>query len=60
MLQDGYKLALEARDAALFWIFVTEWLVVSGTGLICGFAIWTLMVRRRMYREVGITRGGGS
>ncbi len=60
MLQEGYELAMDARDAALFWIFVTEWLVVSGTGLICGFALWTLMIRRRMYREVKVTRGGTS
>jgi hypothetical protein len=60
LLQDGYQLALEARDTALFWIFVTEWLVVTGTGLICGFALWTLMVKRSMYTEVKVTRGGRS
>ncbi len=59
MLQEAYDLALEARDLALFWIFITEWLVVSATGLICGFVVWTLMVKRRLYREVKVTRGGG-
>jgi len=56
MLNEAYSLAFEARDDALFWIFVTEWLAVTATGLICGFVIWTLMIRRRLYREVGITR----
>lgn len=57
-LEDAYDLALEARDAALFWIFLTEWLVVTATGLICGAVVWTLMVRRKLYREVKVTRGG--
>ena len=52
----AYDLALEAKDAALFWVFVTEWLVVTASGLICGAVVWTLMVRRRLYREVTVTR----
>jgi len=60
ILQNAYSLALDARDVAMYWIFVTEWLVVSATGLICGFAVWTLMIKRRLYREVKVTRGGGA
>jgi hypothetical protein len=48
--------ALEARERALMWIFVIEWLTVSGTSMISGFVLWTLMVRRRIYREVETTR----
>ena len=48
--------ALEARERALLWIFVIEWLTVSGTSMISGFVLWTLMVRRRIYREVETTR----
>jgi hypothetical protein len=58
ILATAYALAFEARDTALFWIFLTEWLAVSGTGLICGFILWTLMIKRRLYREVQVTRGG--
>lgn len=58
LLDDAYDLALRARDEALYWIFLTEWLVVTGTGLICGVLVWTLMVRRQLYREVKVTRGG--
>jgi hypothetical protein len=48
--------ALDARERALLWIFVIEWLVVSGASMVSGFVLWTLMVRRRVYREVETTR----
>jgi hypothetical protein len=35
---------------------VIEWFTVSGTAMISGAVIWTLMVRRTAYREVGVTR----
>ncbi len=57
-LEEAYKLAFEARDAALFWIFLTEWLVVTAAGLVCGSVVWALMIKRKLYREVSVTRGG--
>jgi hypothetical protein len=48
--------ALELKDRALVWIYVTEWLAVSGASLVCAFLLWTLMVRRKLYREVATTR----
>ena len=48
--------SVELKDRALFWIYVIEWLVVSGVSMLCGFLLYTLMVRRRMYREVSVTR----
>ncbi len=50
--------AMRLKDRALFWIYVTEWLAVSGTLLTCGLVIWALMVSRRLYREVATTRLG--
>ena len=47
---------LAAREKAMLWIFLAEWLAVSATGMLAGFVVWTLMVRRRLYREVGVTR----
>jgi hypothetical protein len=47
---------LEAKDRAFFWIYLAEWLGVLGTGIICAVALWTLMIRRSMYREVSTTR----
>ena len=57
MLQGAFDLAIRAKDAALLWIFITEWLVVCATSLFVGFLVWTLMVRRKLYREVKVTRG---
>jgi len=44
------------RYQALFWIYIIEWFVVAATGMICGFILWTIMVKRRLYREIGVTR----
>jgi uncharacterized membrane protein len=48
--------AIKLKNQALFWVYVVEYLAVSGTSLACGFALWTLMVRRRVYREVKTTK----
>ena len=48
--------AMEAKDRALFWVYVTEWCALTSTFLISGTIIWHLMVRRRLYREVGVSR----
>ncbi len=47
---------LAAREKAMLWIFLAEWLAVSATGMLAGFLVWSLMVRRRLYREVEVTR----
>ncbi len=49
----------KAKDRAMLWIYVSEWLAVSGTSMVCGFVLWSLMVRKRLYREVEITRASG-
>ncbi len=58
-LQDAATLAIEAKNQAMMWVFVIEWLAVSGTGLFCGAVLWTLMVRRSAYKDVGLTRFDG-
>jgi len=50
--------ALHLKERALLWIYLTQWVAVTGTLLACGFVLWTLMVRRRLYREVATTRLG--
>lgn len=47
---------LEAKERALLWVYVVEWAAVTGTLMICGFVVWSLMVQRRLYSEVGTTR----
>jgi len=48
--------AMEAKDRALLWVYLIEWLTVAGTSIITGVVVWTLMVRRRLYKQVAATR----
>ncbi len=48
--------AMREKNAALLWVYVIEWLAASSTLSVSGFVLWTLMVRRRLYRAVGATR----
>jgi hypothetical protein len=50
------KKAINLKDNALFWVYVIEWAVVSATSLLTGLTIYYIMVKRRVYREVGLTR----
>ena len=50
------KDAMNLKDKALLWTYLTERVAVTGTSLVCWFVVWTLMVRRRLYREVVTTR----
>ncbi len=59
VLEDLQELEAEAvklKNSALAWVFLIEWLSVSATLLACGVVLWNLMIRRRMYREVAVTR----
>ena len=56
LLREADELALKAKQTALFWVYAIEWLTVTATLLLCGVSLWTLMVRRRLYREVSATR----
>lgn len=52
MMEDVMK----AKDNALLWVYITEWCVVSAGFLISGIVLWSLMVKRRLYAEVGVSR----
>jgi uncharacterized membrane protein len=56
LLREADELALKAKQTALFWVYAIEWLAVTATLLLCGVVLWTLMVRRKLYREVSATR----
>jgi uncharacterized membrane protein len=58
-LDEVTALAIQAKNDALLWVYVIEWLAVSGTGMFCGAVLWALMVRRAAYGEVGHTRFDG-
>jgi len=48
--------AIREKARALFWIWAVEWIVVTATLMLAGTLLWSLMIRRRLYREVGVTR----
>lgn len=48
--------SVKLRKKALLWVYITEYLTVAGSSLVCGFIVWTLMVKRKYYREVATTR----
>ena len=48
--------AVKLKKRALVWVYTIEWLAVTSTALICGSLVWSLMIRKRLYREAGMTR----
>ncbi len=56
VLERGLEEALASRDRALTWIYIIEYLVVTATCMISGTILYTLMIRRRLYREIEVTR----
>ncbi|MBU7004866.1 MAG: hypothetical protein HXS50_04815 [Theionarchaea archaeon] len=56
MLKDVEILAMKVKDRTLFWVYLIEWLSVTGTFLICGSILWALMVRRKLYLDIDTTR----
>jgi len=55
-MADIRREAMRLKDRALFWVYLTEWLAVTAVFLLAGFSIWTLMIQRRLYKQVGTTR----
>ena len=54
-LGEAERTAAVLKSRALFWVFVAEWLTVSGTAMLSAVILYSLMVRRRMYRQVAVT-----
>jgi uncharacterized membrane protein len=49
-------LAFRLKDRAMLWIYITEVSAVTGTAMVSGAILWLLMVRRKLYREVAVSR----
>jgi len=47
--------AMKTKDQALLWVYLTEWLAIFGTLMLSSFLLWSLMIRRRLYADVGLT-----
>jgi len=48
--------AAKAKQRALTWIYLSEWLAAAAVSMISAYALWGLMIRRRLYREVATTQ----
>ncbi len=44
--------AIAAKDRAMLWVFLIEWMAVISTCMISGVAIYELMVVRRLFKPV--------
>jgi hypothetical protein len=55
-ISEAENQVVKMKDEVLLWVYVVEWLTVTSTLMISGFIIWTVMVRRRLYRQVGTTQ----
>ena len=53
---EAEALAKRIKDAAMVWVYFIEWLVTSATLMISSFILWSLMVRRKLYRQVRTTK----
>jgi hypothetical protein len=48
--------AIDLKSQALFWTYTVEWITVTATLMLCIQTLWTLMIRRRLYRSIDTTR----
>ena len=56
MIQALERQAVVLKNRALAWVYAIEWLSVTATALFCGFMLWTIMIQRKLYRQVQTTR----
>ena len=56
MLNDISTKALVLKERALLWVYIIEWFTVTGTLFLTSYILYSLMIKRRLYREVHITR----
>ncbi len=48
---------IRAKERALLWMYVAEWIGVAASLLVCTSLLWTIMVKRKLYKQVATTRG---
>jgi uncharacterized membrane protein len=56
MLEEVQRDTSDLKRTTLMWIWLVQWLVVTATLMISGFFLWSVMIRRRLYREMETTR----
>jgi len=50
--------AMATKENALVWVYLIEWLTVTSVAILSGTLVWTLMVSRKLYRDIKTTRSG--
>jgi hypothetical protein len=55
-ISQAEKKVVKIKESVLMWVYAVEWLTVTGTLMISSFILWTFMIRRRLYRQVGTTQ----
>jgi uncharacterized membrane protein len=55
-MQELEKRAVGLQQSALLWVYIIEWLAVTATCMVTGFAVYEIMIRRKLYREMKTTR----
>ncbi len=55
-LSDVESDAAKLKDRALAWVYLVEWSTTTGVFLLAGAVLWTLMVKRALYRETAVTK----
>jgi len=56
LVDEASEMALKLKDQAMMWIYFVEWTVITGTSMLISLVVWSLMIRRSLYKEVGVTR----
>jgi len=54
-LRAAFERTIVLKDGALLSVYISEWLAVTGTLVISGSLIYQVMIRKRVFREVGTT-----
>ena len=50
------KATIRVKDQVFLSIYLIEWSILMSTSMVTGVVVWSLMVRRRLYKEAGSTR----
>ncbi len=50
------RMAFKLKDDAMFYAYIIQWMATSGTLLLSGSTLYTLMIKRRLYRATESTK----
>jgi O-glycosyl hydrolase len=60
LVSEAMDEATAAKDRALLWIYVSQWMATTAAAMVSGVVLWWLMVKRKLYREVKTTQLGSA